>query len=45
MGDNLDAVTTGRINEEETPPTVEDPFRPPAPFVPVERPPEASPYR
>jgi len=44
MGDNLNAVTTGRINEEEAPTTVEDPFHPAAPFVPVDRPPEASPY-
>jgi hypothetical protein len=44
MGDNLNAVSTGRINEEQTPTTVEDPFHPPSPFVPVERPPEASPY-
>jgi len=44
MGDNLDAVTVGRI-QEETPPTgIDDPSRPPSPIVPIDRPPEASPY-
>jgi hypothetical protein len=45
MGDNLDAVTAGRIQEEALPDTdINDPTRPPAPLLPVERPPEASPY-
>jgi hypothetical protein len=44
MGDNLNAVTNGTINEEATPTTALDPFHPPTPFVPVDRPPEASPY-
>jgi hypothetical protein len=44
MGDNLDAVTTGRLHEEEAPDTTLDPFHPPSPFEPIDRPPEASPY-
>ena len=46
MGDNLDAVSLARINEE-TPgnENVYDPTRPPAPTQDVERPGEASPYR
>jgi hypothetical protein len=45
MGDNLDAVSAGRIQEEALPDTsLNDPTRPPAPILPVERPPEASPY-
>jgi hypothetical protein len=44
MGDNLDAVTVGRIQEEEPPTGVDDPTRPPSPIVPIDRPPEASPY-
>lgn len=43
MGDNLDAVTAGRIQEEETP-SIDDPTRPPSPIIDVNRPPEASPY-
>lgn len=47
MGDSLDAVTVGRIKEEILPSTNDpnDPSRPGSPIVPVERPPEASPYR
>ena len=44
MGDNLDAVTAGKIQEEETPTTIDDPTRPPSPITNVDRPPEASPY-
>ncbi|HEY4394129.1 MAG TPA: hypothetical protein VGP64_08705 [Polyangia bacterium] len=44
MGDNLDAVTAGKIQEEEAPTTIDDPTRPPSPIINVERPPEASPY-
>lgn len=44
MGDNLDAVTVGRIQEEEPPTSIDDPSRPPSPIVPIDRPPEASPY-
>ena len=44
MGDNLDAVTAGRIQEEEPPTTIDDPTRPPSPILPIDRPPEASPY-
>ncbi len=45
LGDSLDAVTAGRI-QEETPSDndVIDPTRPPTPIQAVERPPEASPY-
>ena len=32
MGDNLDAVTSGQIHEEETPTTIDDPTRPPSPI-------------
>lgn len=44
MGDNLDAVTVGRIQEEQEPTNIDDPTRPPAPLQQVDRPPEASPY-
>jgi hypothetical protein len=44
MGDNLDAVTSGQIHEEETPTTIDDPTRPPSPIQAIDRPPEASPY-
>jgi hypothetical protein len=44
MGDNLDAVTVGRIQEEQTPTTIDDPTRPPSPIQGIDRPPEASPY-
>jgi hypothetical protein len=45
MGDNLDAVSAGRIQEENQPTTdINDPTRPPLPVQAVERPPEASPY-
>jgi hypothetical protein len=46
MGDNLDAVTAGRIQEEQQSGNtdVNDPTRPPTPILPIERPPEASPY-
>jgi hypothetical protein len=45
MGDNLDAVSAGRIQEEQQPDTnVNDPTRPPSPIVPIDRPPAASPY-
>jgi hypothetical protein len=45
LGDSLDAINAGRI-EEETPidDNINDPTRPPTPIVPVDRPPEASPY-
>ena len=47
MGDNLDAVSVGRIHEEILPNANDpnDPSRPGTPLTPVERPPEASPYR
>jgi hypothetical protein len=46
MGDNLDAVSAGRIQEEQQPGNTDlnDPTRPPTPILPIERPPEASPY-
>jgi hypothetical protein len=44
MGDNLDAVTVGRIQEEQQPTDITDPTRPPAPIQQIDRPPEASPY-
>jgi hypothetical protein len=44
MGDNLNAVTSGQIHEEQTPTTIDDPTRPPSPIQPTDRPPEASPY-
>jgi len=45
MGDNLDAVSAGRIQEENQPTTdINDPTRPPTPVEAIERPPEASPY-
>jgi hypothetical protein len=44
MGDNLDAVSAGRIQEEQATPNIDDPTRPPSPIQIVDRPPEASPY-
>jgi hypothetical protein len=45
MGDNLDAVSAGRIQEEAAPNTdINDPTHPPVPLQAVDRPPEASPY-
>ena len=44
MGDNLDAVTVGKIQEEQATATIDDPTRPPSPIQAVDRPPEASPY-
>ena len=45
MGDNLDAVPAGRIQEENQPTTdINDPTRPPMPIQAIDRPPEASPY-
>jgi hypothetical protein len=44
MGDTLDAVTEGRIQEEQQPSNINDPSRPPSPITPIDRPPEASPY-
>lgn len=44
MGDNLDAVTAGKIQEEQAPTTIDDPTRPPSPITNIDRPPEASPY-
>jgi hypothetical protein len=45
LGDNLDAVSIGRIQEESAPDdNINDPTRPPSPTVDVTRPPEASPY-
>jgi hypothetical protein len=47
MGDNLDAVTVGRIQEEQQPDTdvnINDPTRPASPIQAIDRPPEASPY-
>jgi hypothetical protein len=48
MGDSLDAVTVGRIQEEGAYQTVDqlnDPTRPQSSIQQIERPPEASPYR
>jgi hypothetical protein len=47
MGDSLDAVSIGRIEEETTAPTnaINDPTRPQSSITSIERPPEASPYR
>ena len=47
MGDNLDAVTFGRIQEEGQTDTqnINDPTRPQSSIQPIERPAEASPYR
>ncbi|MES1164272.1 MAG: hypothetical protein ABUR63_00825 [Verrucomicrobiota bacterium] len=47
MGDNLDAVTLGRIQEESVPASenLNDPTRPQGSIQPIERPSEASPYR
>src|SRR6185312_11900094 len=47
MGDSLDAVSIGRIEEETLPPTnaINDPTRPQSSITSIERPPEASPYR
>jgi hypothetical protein len=45
MGDNLDSVSGGRINEENQPGAdLNDPTRPPIPLPALDRPPEASPY-
>jgi hypothetical protein len=44
MGDNLDTVTVGHIQEEQQPQDNSDWSRPPSPFQSVDRPPEASPY-
>ena len=45
MGDNLDAVSAGRIHEEnQTGTDLNDPTRPPMPVPAIDRPPEASPY-
>jgi hypothetical protein len=47
MGDNLDAVTAGRIQEEEVykpDNNLNDPTRPQSSFDEVDRPPAASPY-
>jgi len=45
LGDDLNAVMMGKIQEEEQPgDSINDPTRPPSPNVEVERPPEASPY-
>jgi hypothetical protein len=45
LGDSLDAVTMGKIQEEEPPGgDINDPTRPPSPIIDVDRPPEASPY-
>ncbi|HXJ19247.1 MAG TPA: hypothetical protein VMT03_03365 [Polyangia bacterium] len=47
MGDNLDAVTAGRIQEEEvykTDNNLNDPTRPQTSFEQIDRPPAASPY-
>ncbi len=47
MGDNLDAVTVGRIQEESLPATenLNDPTKPQDSIQPITRPAEASPYR
>ncbi|MES1165054.1 MAG: hypothetical protein ABUR63_04810 [Verrucomicrobiota bacterium] len=47
MGDNLDAVTFGRVQEESAPATdnLNDPTRPQDSIQPITRPAEASPYR
>jgi hypothetical protein len=45
LGDGLNAVTMGQIQEETPDENVNDPTRPPSPNVDVERPPEASPYQ
>ena len=48
MGDNLDAVSVGRIEEEGPAPTTDnlnDPTRPQDSIQPITRPAEASPYR
>lgn len=44
MGDVLDAVTEGRIQEEQQPTNINDPTRPPSTITGIDRPPEASPY-
>jgi hypothetical protein len=44
MGDNLDAVSAGKIQEETIPTDIADPTRPPSPIQEVDRPPQASPY-
>jgi hypothetical protein len=47
MGDNLDAVSTGRIDGESVPGTenINDPTRPQTSIEQIDRPPEASPYQ
>jgi hypothetical protein len=47
MGDTLDQVAIGKLNEEDTGPgaSVDDPTRPPSPTNFIERPGYASPYR
>jgi hypothetical protein len=47
MGDNLDAVSIGRVQEETIPQAndLNDPTRPQTSIQPIDRPPEASPYR
>jgi hypothetical protein len=47
MGDNLDAVTVGRIQEEKAPATddLNDPTKPQDSIQPINRPAEAIPYR
>jgi len=48
LGDNLEAVTIGRIREEgvyQTVDQVNDPTRPQSSIQQIDRPPEASPYR
>ncbi len=45
LGDTLDAVSVGRIEEEEPrDDNINDSTRPPSPTIDVDRPPEASPY-
>jgi len=47
MGDNLDAVSIGRIQEETVPSanSLNDPTRPQSSITSIDRPPEASPYQ
>jgi hypothetical protein len=47
LGDNLDAIAVGRIDEDEIPvdANLDDPTQPPTSLRALERPPEASPYR
>jgi hypothetical protein len=45
LGDDLNAVSAGRIQEQEQPSNIPgDPTRPGSPNVDIDRPPEASPY-